>query len=85
MYIDALGRPDEPWHMFGRRTTKHLKEVRKGTRLRNIVSKEKAVATERITRSHPYVQVRLTQKRGKHKGKKRRTAWFAPHVRIVKH
>lgn len=67
-----------------RRMTKHLKDVRDGTLVQNTKSKEVAVVTERIDRKHPYVQVVWTQKRGKNKGRKLRTAWNAENVRIIK-
>ena len=75
----------ELWEKYAIRVTKHLKSVRKGTRLQNIRSKEVAIATERITRQHPYVRVLWIQKRGKHKGRKIMTTyWAAKNVRVVK-
>ena len=80
---DAEWSPKQ-WEKEARRITQHLKNVRKGTRVQNTRSKEVAVATERIDRTHPYVQVLWIQVRGKHKGRKLRTAWAAENVRIVK-
>jgi hypothetical protein len=77
-------RSEETWSQYARRVTEPLKHLRKGDGVLNIRSKEKAVVAERIDRSHTYVFVFWTQKRGKHKGRRMRTAWAAENVISIK-
>jgi hypothetical protein len=72
-------KASETWRQFALLSTNHLKTLQEGTTVMNIVSKNKATATEKVNRHHPYIQVSR-----KVAGRTIYTSWFAGNVSIVK-